>query len=112
MFSHLHLPLKRIVGTALIVFSLSTSAPLVAQNLSREQAQGLRKDADTAGKAIDQVSQNVTTPEARKAADTARSAVGRITDQLDTYIAQFEGAATTRITRWRRNTWAGVPRGY
>ena len=65
----------------------------MAQNLTREQAQGLRKDAETAGKAIDQVSQNVTTPEARKAADTARSAVGRITDQLDQYIAQFENSA-------------------
>lgn len=79
---------------ALIVLSLVGSGlPLAAQTLTREQAQGLRKNAETAGKAIDQLSSNATTPEARKAVDAAKDAVGRITDQLDTYLAQFENPA-------------------
>ena len=82
------------VGTAFFAFSLaSSSLPLAAQTLTLEQARGLRTDAETAGKALDQVSQNATTPEARRNADTARSAVGRITGQLDSYIAQFKDAA-------------------
>lgn len=76
---------------ALSFFSLAASLP--AQNMTREQAQGLRNDAETAGKALDQVTRNGATPEGRKGVDTARSAIVRITDQLDKYIAQFESTA-------------------
>lgn len=52
----------------------------------------MRKDAETTRTALDQVSQDVVAPEARKDVDTARSAVGRINDQLDKYIAQLKSA--------------------
>ena len=77
----------------LAAFSLSSAAlPLVAQNMTLEQAQGLRKDADIAERALHDGIQNVENQEVRKNANTAESALGRITDQLDKYIAQFKSA--------------------
>ena len=84
---------RHIRAAILAAFSLSSATlPLTAQNMTLEQAQGLRKDADVAGKAIHKVLQNVENQEARKDAITAESALGRITDQLDKYIAQSKGA--------------------
>lgn len=74
-------------------FSLSLFAfvfSLAAQNLTPEQIQELRKDAETAGKALDQVIQKAETPELRQDADTARSALGRITDRLNQSVKQAE----------------------
>lgn len=80
----------------LAAFFLSGAAlPLTAQNMTLEQAQGLRKDADVAGKALHNVIQNMGNEEARKEANTAESAVGRISTELDKYIAQFQGAAAS-----------------
>ena len=77
----------------LAAFSLSGAAlPLAAQNMTLEQAQALRKDADVAGKALHNVIENVGNQEVSKDANTAEGAIGRITDQLDKYIAQFKDA--------------------
>lgn len=94
LFSPFPFRLKCVAGAALITVLLSGFAgSLVAQTLTREQAQGLRTDAEAAGKAIEQAGRTATTPEARKDVDAARDAVGRITAQLNTYLAQGEGAA-------------------
>lgn len=60
--------------------------------MTLEQAQGLRKEADIAGKALHNVIQNEGSEDVRKDANTAESAVGRITDQLDKYIALVKAA--------------------
>ncbi|MEO5712353.1 MAG: family 16 glycosylhydrolase [Luteolibacter sp.] len=73
-------------------FLLSLAVPLPAQTMPLEQAQALRKEAETAGKALDQVSQTVATPEVR----TARGAVGRITDQLDKYITEMKSTGVAQ----------------
>jgi len=71
-----------LLKTAVPVLCFGLVASLVAQNLTPEQVQGLRQDADTAGKALDQLIQKVEAPEARQDAEAARSAVGRITETL------------------------------
>ncbi|CAM3013035.1 family 16 glycosylhydrolase [Rariglobus hedericola] len=95
LFSPFFISLKRTVGTSVIVVALAgLSLQLEAQTLTREQAQGLRKDAETATTAIDQLGKAVTAPDGRKHVETARDAVGRITEQLDAYIAKQELAAS------------------
>ena len=82
------------IATLAAFFLSSAALPLAAQNMTLEQAEGLRKDADVAGKALHDVIQNAGNQDARKdAANTAESALGRITDQLDKYIAQSKSAA-------------------
>lgn len=83
--------------------------PLAAQNLTPEQVQALRRDAETASKALDKVLQNAGAAEARENVGTARSALGRITNQLDAYLAKssdiygggtkYPPAANVRIER-------------
>lgn len=79
---------------ALLTALSITALPLLAQNLTLEEAQGLRKEADVAGKALHDVIQKAGDQEVRKSAETAGSAVGRITGQLDKYIAQFKTSGT------------------
>lgn len=62
----------------LLLFGFASS--LMAQSLTPEQVQALRQDADAAGKALDQVIQKASSPEA----EAARSAVGRISAVLGT----------------------------
>jgi len=64
---------------------------LPAQTMTLDQARELRKDAKAAEDAIDRVVQNEKNQEGVKDADAARSAIGRISDQLDKYLAQFKG---------------------
>lgn len=64
---------------------------VMAQNMTAEQAQAIRKDAETASKAIGHVIQ-AGNPETREDAKAARGAIDRIANQLDTYLAQFKGA--------------------
>lgn len=66
--------------TALPLFFIGLVSPLAAQSLTPDQIQTLRQDADTAGKALDQIIQK--TPEVRPEADTAKGAIGRISDLL------------------------------
>jgi hypothetical protein len=84
-------------------FLPSAAIPLVAQNMTPEQAEGLRKDADVARKAFHDFAQNVGNPEVRKdAANTADSALDRITDQLDKYIEQSKNAAADIFDEGRK----------
>lgn len=70
---------------------LCAGLPLAAQNMTLEQAQALRKDAETASKALDRILQLAGAPESRQDASTARSALDRITRQLDACLAQTKG---------------------
>src|SRR4051812_42663340 len=83
--------MSRIVILAAVCLS-SLGLPVIAQNMTLEQAQGLRKDADVAGKALEGLIQNVENQKVSKDATIARSALGRITDQLDKYIAEFKSS--------------------
>lgn len=76
--------------TAAPLLAFGLAASLVAQNLTPEQVQALRKDADTAGKALDQLAQKTDAPEIRQDADTARTAVGRMSETLKPTVAQAQ----------------------
>lgn len=67
-------PLSRLKTTVpLLLLSLVSAT---AQSLTSDQIQTIRKDAETAGQALDQILQKA--PEVRQEVDAARSAVGSI----------------------------------
>lgn len=83
--------IKRKAILAAVCLSM-VAVPLVAQNITIKEAQEVRKNADTAAKAIDQLINNDDTQAIRKNADTAKTALGRVTKQLDQYIQRMKKA--------------------
>src|SRR5690606_29331435 len=67
-------------------------SPLSAKELSLEQAQALRADADLAGASLDRAIAKVEDPAALRDAKTAELAIARVAARLDVYIAELKAA--------------------
>ncbi|GHC00197.1 glycoside hydrolase family 16 protein [Cerasicoccus arenae] len=75
----------------LILFSIiSLTQNLAAQQMTLEQAQALRNDAEIAEKSLGRVIENGPTPEIQQDVSEANRAVGRISSQLDQYIGVIQ----------------------
>ena len=66
--------------------------PLVAQNITLQEAQEVRKNADTATKAVEHISKTDDTQAIRKNADAAQKALDQVNEQLDKYIQRMKKA--------------------
>lgn len=86
-------PFAKIAAVALAGVALAGVAlPLMAQQITLEQAQKLRDHAETASDAVERVQQNAQSPEVREDAAKADEALGRIEKKLDQYIGELEEA--------------------
>lgn len=81
---------SRLLKTAAPLVAAGFVSSLAAQTLTPEQIQAVRQDAETAGKALDEVIQKANSDEVRKSADTAKSAVGRISSVLPSASGQAQ----------------------
>lgn len=86
---------KRIAVIAAVFLSM-IAISLAAQNITIKEAQRLRKEADLAAKAVDQVIAKEQNQEALKNAKMAKSSLGRVITQLDEYIGRLKNAEASK----------------
>ncbi len=77
----------------MVFVSAGLALPLLAQTLTREQAEALRGDARAAAEAVGKLDQTSDGEAFRVNRDTARDALGRVNQGLDAYIATFDAPA-------------------
>lgn len=92
MSRKIHLKRKGIL--AAMLFSM-VAVPLVAQTMTLQEAQEVRKQADIATKAVEQIIKNEAGGDVRKHADIAKGALGQVTGQLDKYITSLKSDEST-----------------